>query len=205
MFRNISVGIISIFLFFLISGCDSTPRIDALGSSSLVLAFGDSLTYGTGADRNQDYPSVLSRMMGVPVINAGVPGEVTAEGMQRLPGLLKAHKPSLVILCHGGNDFLKRRPLPETIANLRNMLTLIQAHDADAVLVGVPRLGLGLDVPDFYASLAEEFHIPFESELLVSVLSENDMKSDLIHPNTEGYRLMAESLYDLIERAQGKR
>ena len=205
MFRNISIGIISIFLFFSISGCDSTPRIDSLGSSSVILAFGDSLTFGTGTARDLAYPSVLSRMMGVPVINAGVPGEVTAEGLQRLPGLLKSHQPSLVILCHGGNDFLRRHPLPETIHNLRKMLSLIRTQGADAVLVGVPKLGFSLSVPDFYASLAEEIQVPFDSELLVSILSENDMKSDLIHPNTDGYRLMAEGLYKLIERAQGKR
>lgn len=201
----------SIFLIFtlffsslLFTGCDSGPGIKPFNQESVVLAFGDSLTHGTGASAGQSYPDVLSELLGRQVINGGIPGEVSAAGLKRLPAVLEEYNPTLVILCHGGNDFLRKLNQATTSSNLDAMITLIRSHGADVVLVGVPKLGFGLQVPELYSQIADQYTIPLQKEILVDLLSDNSMKSDVIHPNASGYRLMAEAIYDLINRAQKK-
>jgi lysophospholipase L1-like esterase len=202
MHRNRFVVCVLFFFTIVSAGCDSGPRIVPFDQGSVILAFGDSLTYGTGAPKGQSYPDVLGNLLGRPIINVGIPGEVTSAGLKRLPGVLDRYNPSLVILCHGGNDFLRRRDQAETISNLKAMVKLIKARGADVVLVGVPKLGFGLEVPEFYTTIAEEYAIPFERDIVLDLLGDNDMKSDTIHPNAAGYRKMAEAIHKVINEAQ---
>jgi len=203
---NRNIFIISLIFFFslLFAGCDAGPKVAPLDQDSVILAFGDSLTRGTGAAKEQSYPAVLGQMLGQNIINLGVPGEVTSRGLERLPAVLDEYNPNLVLLCHGGNDFLRRHNQDETIRNLRRMIGLIREKGADVILIGVPKLGFGLDVPKFYTTIAEDNQIPYEGDILLDLLGDNDMKSDSIHPNATGYRLMAEAVYDVIEDAQEK-
>lgn len=204
MRRKVFVTFILFFFVLLFAGCDAGPGIAPLGQDTIVLAFGDSLTYGTGAPAGESYPDVLANLLGRPVINAGIPGEISSAGLRRLPDMLDKHNPTLVILCHGGNDFLRRLDLENTLRNLRAMVELIRAHGADVVLIGVPKLGFGLDIPKFYATIAEEQRIPFERDILLELLGTNSMRSDSIHPNATGYRLMAEAVHKAIIKAQRK-
>ncbi|NCC25421.1 MAG: arylesterase [Deltaproteobacteria bacterium] len=184
-------------------GCGSSPEssIRPLGPDSVILAFGDSLTRGTGAPPEKSYPEVLSEALGLTVVNAGVPGEVSAEGRARIPGLLDRHQPDLVILCHGGNDFLRRLDEGRTRENISAMLDLIRSQGRDVVLIGVPRLGWGLSVPEFYAELAREHGCLLVPDLLLDILQRPELKSDMIHPNSAGYGLMAEKLAETIRRS----
>lgn len=202
MRRNIFVIFALFFSVVLFAGCDAGPKITPLGQDTVVLAFGDSLTHGNGASAGQSYPDVLANLLGRPVVNAGIPGEISSAGLKRLPGILGRHNPTLVILCHGGNDFLRRLDQKGTNRNLKAMVELIRAHGADVVLVGVPKLGFGLEIPNLYSAIAEEYAIPFERDILLDLLGDNNMKSDTIHPNATGYRLMAEAIHELINRAQ---
>ncbi|PLX78053.1 MAG: arylesterase [Desulfuromonas sp.] len=183
-------------------GCDSTPAIAKLHQQTVILAFGDSLTHGTGATREQSYPSVLADLLGNEVINAGVPGEISAEGLKRLPEALAEHQPDLVILCHGGNDFLRRMDQTQTADNLRRMIETIRGHGADVILLGVPQFGFVLEPPEFYGAIAEEFQVPYQSEVVSDLLSDRALKSDQIHPNSKGYQQMAEAVYELIRKAE---
>lgn len=203
MLRNPFIATI-VFLFVLLSsGCDSSgPTITPLNHDSVILAFGDSLTYGTGAPKGQSYPDVLGELLGRDIINVGIPGEVTTAGLKRLPEVLDRYNPSLVILCEGGNDFLRRHNQEETISNLKSMITEIRSRGADVILISVPKLGFGLEVPEFYEQLAEENAIPIQGDIIRDLLGDKDFKSDAIHPNVIGYRKMAEAIHELIVEAQ---
>ncbi len=202
LIRQLLLILFVLSLVFSATGCESPPTITRLSADSVVLAFGDSLTHGNGAPQGQAYPDVLGALLGVTVVNAGVPGEISANGLQRLPIVLDKYRPSVVILCHGGNDFLRRHSRSETEKNLRAMIELIRAKGADVVLVGVPEPGLILEPPDFYGQLAKQYAIPYEPEIVSDLLGDRSLKSDTIHPNAAGYRLLAESLASLIEKSQ---
>jgi lysophospholipase L1-like esterase len=202
MHRNIFVIFTLFFSILICNGCDSGPGIKPFNQESVVVAFGDSLTYGTGAPKGQAYPDMLSKRLGRQVVNVGIPGEVTAAGLKRLPSVLDEYSPTLVILCHGGNDFLRRHDQAETTRNLEEMISLIQSRGADVVLVGVPKLGLGLQVPELYTQLADKHSIPLQKKILLDLLGDNSMKSDAIHPNATGYQLMADAIHDLIDKSQ---
>ena len=199
---NTALAVLVLAAWTLAAGCrGDPPALRPLGPDAVVLAFGDSLTRGTGASSDESYPARLGRLLGRPVVNAGIPGEVSSEGVRRLPGTLARHRPQLVILCHGGNDLLRGRD-PEQIAeNLRTMVRLTREADAEVVLLGVPRPGVFLKPPGFYAEVAEEFAIPHEGEILKRILADPALKADPIHPNGGGYKLLAEAVRGLLSRS----
>jgi len=184
------------------TGCgDSTPKLAKLGESEVIMAFGDSLTYGTGAKEDESYPAVLAQLVGQRVIRSGVPGEVTAQGLSRLPDAITEHRPDLIIVCLGGNDMLRKVSEAEIKANLHAIIKAIKARGIAVVLIGVPRPALLAGPPEFYGELAEEFGIPYESSVVKDVLHSPDMKSDAIHPNARGYRRMAEAVAGLLRKS----
>lgn len=191
-------------LIVLCAACSrSAPRLDKLADDAVILAFGDSLTYGTGAASGHDYPSVLSRLANRDVINAGVPGEISEEGRQRLPALLDQYQPALLILMHGGNDILRKLPEEQTRANLLAMVDEARRRNIQVVLLGVPRFSLLLlHSAEFYADLAESEGLVCDLDSLPAILSRNELKSDTVHPNDRGYRQLAENLAELL-RTQG--
>ena len=187
----------------LLAGCgERVPPLSRLEGSAVVLAFGDSLTYGTGASTPESYPAVLERMIGRKVVAAGIPGEVSATGLERLPEVLEQTQPKLLILCHGGNDYLRKLPETQAAANVRAMVKLARDRGVDVVLLGVPKLGLTAAPAGFYADIAREFRIPYDGEVLKQVLTDNALKSDWVHPNAKGYARIAGSLAELLKRAK---
>jgi acyl-CoA thioesterase-1 len=185
----------------MLAGCGKTPRLDRLDANATVLAFGDSLTFGTGAAADESYPAVLQRLIGRKVIAAGVPGEVSQEGLARLPEALDEFKPQLLILCHGGNDFLRQLGEQNAAANVRAMVKLARDRGIAVVLIATPKPGLLPSAPEFYAEIAKEFGIPLEDGALKKALTDNALKSDLIHPNASGYARVAEAIAQLLKNA----
>jgi lysophospholipase L1-like esterase len=173
-----------------------------LSESSVVVAFGDSLTAGSGASTTESYPSVLADLIGCRVVNAGVPGEESSAALQRLPAVLQEERADLVILCEGGNDMLRRQEDGIIRRNLDAMVCMAQAVGADVILIGVPRPGLLLRVPSFYRQIADKNGIPCDSKTLARILSSPSLKSDYVHPNAAGYRRLAESVAALIRESQ---
>ena len=186
-----------------LAACDSgPPRLAKLPADGVVLAFGDSLTFGTGARAEASYPAVLEELIGRRVVRAGVPGEVTAQGLARLPGALRDSAPDLLVLIHGGNDVLQRRDREDTRANLRAMVQVARERGVAVVLIGVPNLGLILGrSAGFYQALAEELDLPYDGEALPAILKQSGLKSDPIHPNAQGYRQLAEAVAELLRRS----
>ena len=185
----------------LLVGCARTSQVSPLDTNDVVLAFGDSLTFGIGAQPAESYPAQLETAINRKVVNAGVPGEVTATGLERLPGVLDEVRPKLLILCHGGNDFLRKLSEAQAAANVRAMIKLAKDRGIGVVLVATPKPGLSLSPPDFYAALAKEFAIPFNDDVLKNILRDNEFKSDLIHPNARGYAQIAATLAKLLKKS----
>jgi lysophospholipase L1-like esterase len=191
-----------LLLVFAIAGCGrSTPKLSKLPADAVVLAFGDSLTFGTGAQSEASYPAVLGKLIGRKVWNEGVPGEVSATGLERLPSALEYYQPRLLILCHGGNDFLQKLGDARAAENLRAMVRLARQKGVDVVLIAVPKPGLLPTPPDFYAEVAKEFGLPYEDTALKSILRDNEFKSDLAHPNARGYAKLAESVAAVLKKS----
>ncbi|MGX2031801.1 MULTISPECIES: arylesterase [Methylocaldum] len=197
---QLKVAGMSVLLLWLVA-CGSSAKLPKLPTEAKVLAFGDSLTFGTGAGSEQSYPSVLQGLIGREVINAGVPGETSAEGLERLPALLDEHQPTLLILCHGGNDFLRNLGEQQAADNVRAMVKLARDRGISVVLIAVPKFGLMFSPPEFYAKIAEEFAIPFETGTLSKIIRDNSLKSDGVHPNGPGYRMLAEAVADRLKVA----
>ena len=185
----------------LLAGCGVTqPALPHLGPEDVVLAFGDSLTYGTGVDAAQSYPAQLGQLIGRKVVAAGVPGEVTAQGVTRLPGVLDTVQPKLLLLCLGGNDLLHKLDAVTIAANLRTMVYEAHQRGIAVVLIGVPEPRLFGGVPKYYADIAAKADIPYEGKVLKTVLFDNTKKSDAIHPNAAGYRMIADALAKLLHQ-----
>jgi lysophospholipase L1-like esterase len=200
--RNVLVSLLlPIIIGVGLVACSSPAKLPHLADDAVIIAFGDSLTFGTGAEPGESYPAVLEKMIGRQVVNAGVPGEVTVDGLSRLPEILDREKPALLVLCHGGNDQLRRLNQQQTANNIREMIRLAQKRGAAVVLLAVPAPGLSLSPQPMYREIAKELSIPIEEETLSTVLADSSLKSDYIHPNTVGYRRLAESIATLLKKS----
>lgn len=183
-------------------GCgERVPRVPAVAPNEVIVAFGDSLTYGTGAAESESYPAVLAQLIGRKVVRSGVPGEVTAQGLARLPQVIEEHRPALIIVCLGGNDMLRRVNDQQIRSNLRQIITTVRGRGISVVLVGVPRPALLTSAAAFYGELAKEYGIPYEGKVLNDIMHQLDLKADTIHPNAKGYRRMAEAIAELLKKA----
>jgi acyl-CoA thioesterase-1 len=195
------IGALLAACMLLASGCGQKLKLPPLAPDAVLLAFGDSLTYGTGATEEESYPAQLARLTGRRVVREGVPGEVSEAGLARLPGALDEHKPRLLLLCHGGNDFLRRLPREQAAANLRAMIKLAKARGVEVLLIGTPEPGFSVTPAAFYGEIAKEFRVPYESDVLGTILRDASLKADQVHPNAKGYRMMAERVADLLRKS----
>jgi len=185
------------------------PAYVPLPETSNIVILGDSLTYGTGAAEGQGYASRLASSTGWNVINAGVPGNTSSDALARLPQLLADHesgaqKIDFLIIELGGNDFLKHVPETETVSNLKEILAQAKARHIQAALLAIPNFSLmgaafgSLSDHPLYAQLAKETDTPLIKDVFTEVLAKNSLKSDQIHPNAEGYRLVESKLRDAL-------
>ncbi|WP_020158963.1 GDSL-type esterase/lipase family protein [Methylobacter marinus] len=188
-------------IFLALTACSEPSRtLTKLPDDAVILAFGDSLTYGTGASRLSDYPNILAELTSLEVINEGIPGEISEEGLERLPALLDEYQPKLLILIHGGNDLLRKIPSEQIAANLNKMIEEAASRHIEVVMLGVPQPNLlTLTSADLYQRIAEDRNIPVDLNTLPDILGDNSLKSDMVHPNDAGYQLMAGNIFKLLQ------
>ena len=197
----------SVFRLFLVlviavaAGCGDKPKLSRLPGEAVLLAFGDSLTFGTGAAENESYPAQLEKLIGRRVARAGVPGEVTAQALARLPSALEEHTPRLLLLCIGGNDFLRRAGNAQAEANVREMVKLARSRGVEVLLIGTPEPGFSVTPPAFYAGIAKQFALPYEAAVVGEVLRDKSLKADPIHPNARGYGVIAARIAERLKKS----
>lgn len=182
---------------FLPKHATSTYRNFPARADGAWVAFGDSLTESVGASEGKDYPTLLGKRLGLEILNRGVAGNTSADGLARVDDVLKL-KPAVVLLCLGGNDGLQRRPISETVANLSAIVDRLQADGAFVVLIGVRSATFFDQYHKPFSKLATEKQTFYIRNILQDVLDHPDLMSDNIHPNDAGYELIAERLEKVL-------
>jgi acyl-CoA thioesterase-1 len=198
---NFTVGLPLVFLL-IVSGCrgerfDTIRNLGSVGET--IICFGDSLTEGVGAEPGEEYPTILSRLLGMRVLNAGRRGDTTAQALERIHGSLVDKNPRLVILLLGGNDFLRQVPTRETRQNLKEIVRQIQDYGAMVAIAGI-KLGFFTDgYSPMFEETAAEFGAIYIPQVMKGIFNGTKLRSDQIHPNSAGYRLIAERIAEKIK------
>lgn len=197
--------LIGILAATVLGACGKKSKLPAIASAKTVLAFGDSVTFGTGAASGEDWPTLLAARTGWQVVNAGVPGDTAEAGKGRLQALLDEHRPALVIVEIGGNDFLRRRSPKAVKDDLRRIVQTARQAGAQVVLVAVPELSLlgvvarrPADSP-IYRELGEEEKVPVIDDVFAEILGRPELCADQIHPNALGYQAMATGIHAALK------
>lgn len=198
--RRNNLYIIALFVYCVVAlaGCvkNEIRNIDSRGKN--IICFGDSITFGYGVNPGEDYPSVMSKMTDLHVINAGIDGDTTTEALKRIDSDVLDREPLLVIVEFCGNDFLRNVPAEVSVANIREMVKKIQARKA---IVAIADISAGLFLRDYRSLLskvAKEERAIFIPAVLNGIITNPSMKSDFLHPNAEGYKLVAERIYHAV-------
>lgn len=197
-----------------LAGCDrgdGAPPTCALPAGATVLAIGDSLTRGHGAD-GAGYAEQLQALLarpdarpGVTVHQLGIDGERSAGLLGRIDDALREHAPAVVLITTGGNDFLRRVGDDRTRQHLRDIVERVRARGAHAVVFAVPQPGLAaavglLDEHPLYAELADDGRAEVIADVVTDVLSQDALRADRIHPNRDGYARMAQAAFEVLAR-----
>lgn len=168
-----------------------------------IVAFGDSLVEGVGSTGRGDFPTLLSRAIGEPILNYGVAGNTTRDGLERIDEV-NAEDPKIVLLLLGGNDFLRKIPVEETFKNLGEIIDRIQAEGAVVILLGVRGGFLSDSFEKHFENLAETKGTFYVSNVLAGLLTKPELMEDSIHPNNAGYQKIADRILPVLEKALGK-
>lgn len=174
------------------------PRAAKPTNGENIIAFGDSLVAGRGASLGQDFVSVLSKRLDIPIINAGRSGDTTGSALARLDRDVLALNPRIVIVLLGGNDFLRRIPTERTFENLETIVDRVRRHGSAVVLVGV---GVGLFTDPYraeYEALAQRTSAGLVPDVLDGIIGHADLMADSIHPNDRGYEIITDRLEPVV-------
>lgn len=195
----ILLGICVILVLIYRTTVYSPAPTNAQPSGETIVCFGDSLTFGTGAGADENYPSRLAGLIGSEVINSGVPGNTTADAMERLGRDVLGHNPRIVLITLGGNDLMRDVARDEAFANLETIVRQIHRQGALVVVGGidVPLFDRGFD--DAYEELQDSTGCLLIPNVLKGLIGKHNLMSDRIHPNSEGYKIMARRFYEEIE------
>lgn len=183
-------------LLLLLAACrPEVPNLDSPGRT--IVCLGDSITAGVGSGPGEAYPDLLAARLGTEVINAGISGATAAEGLARVDGVLAAD-PWLVVVELGGNDVLRQVPPEQTERSLRLILDRLLAARVVPVLVEMDA-PFGGRYREIYARLGGEYHVPVVADALGEILRDRSLKSDTIHPNAQGQKVLAAAVAEVIE------
>jgi len=193
--KSLAVFTILLLVFFGIRHSQE-PKMTLLSTTETILAMGDSLTYGFQVAPKHSYPYQLSKMSGNRVINAGINGETSSEGLDRLPKLLEDPSIKIMILCLGANDIIQRQSITALKKNLKEMIQMAKGKGIRVLLVSVPNFTLfGLSDLEIYEKIAKEENVVLAPNILADILEQPSLKIDQVHPNALGYEQMSKMIY----------
>ena len=193
-----------LFLLFAPFALAKTP-----GPKPVIVAFGDSLTAGYGAEPGHSYPDYLQQLLDsrgfeYRVINKGISGNTTKDGVNRLKDVLAAN-PKIVVVEFGGNDGLRGLPVTATRANLDQIISTLQGAGVKVVLAGItlpPDYGPDYirDINETFTIAAKKYNVPLLPFLLAHVYNvPGAMQEDGIHATAKGNALVAENVFGLLK------
>jgi lysophospholipase L1-like esterase len=187
-----AAGVMAIGFFAMRSRDNSWRITNEHPQGGAIVAFGDSLTAGYQVAEADSYPAQLASLVGREIVNRGVSGDSTADGLARLDRDVLAESPGVVLLSLGANDMLRRQPMEATFANLRRIIDRIQARGALVVLIGVEGFPMVHgDYGERYRDLARETGCVYVPDMLDDVFGDPALMYDQIHPNAAGYAKIA--------------
>jgi acyl-CoA thioesterase-1 len=191
------------------SGLDLGRVANLEAPGEVVVFFGDSITQGYGVRPEESFPSLVSRDLGLAFINAGISGDTTAAGLARIERDVSAHQPRLTLVEFGGNDFLRRMPLEETLQNLDGIVKTLIAQGMMVVILEVNVGLVGDPYLEGYRVVAKRQKAVLVEDVMKGILGNPDLRVDGIHPNAQGHRLIAERvirvLRPLLQEADRRR
>ena len=191
-----ALAAVALLWFFVFrAGAPSIRNYPSAGTD--IIAFGDSLVAGVGAESGMDFVSLLSQKIGKPIINLGVPGETTEQGLARV-GALDQYHPKVVLLLFGGSDYLRRLSQDETFANLSRIIEEIQSRGAIVLLLGVRGGVLSDHFRGPFGDLSKKYHTAYVPDVLSGLFGHRDLMSDEVHPNGAGYTIIADRIYPIL-------
>lgn len=191
MHKKLLVFLAVVCLFFTV-GCYGKQEIQSKLNPTIV-CFGDSLTQGTGSTNGETYPYFLQKFTNLTVVNAGIHGETSKQGLERVEEIFQ-FKPFMVIVEFGANDFFKKIPISTTKQNIETIIDKIQKTGAIAVIVSTEDTQLpGLN--KILIEISKDKQTPFISGILNEIWNDRSFFSDDLHPNSVGYKLVAEKVY----------
>lgn len=189
--------LIGVFAYWWFGG-DEWAIVNQPPPPGAIVAFGDSLTAGTGAKPGRSYPEQLADLLRRPVINAGVPGDTIGEAAERLESDVLTHDPGLVLVLLGGNDLLQRRDLDQSFATFKRLIKRIQEDGAMVVLIGIKGFSPIARLGGRYRRLARQTGCLYIPAILDGILTERSLMADQIHPNGQGYAIVARRIFEAI-------
>lgn len=197
IFGLIVFVILAIIFWFFFLKKDNYEITNIKSQGSTIVAFGDSLVQGVGASEGKDFVSILSTMVGEPIINLGISGNTTIDGLNRIDTALE-RDPKIVILLLGGNDYLKKIPMEETFDNLQKIVDKVHAKGSMVLLLGV-RGGLFKDIlKDKFDEFAKKNKVAFVPNVLDGIIGEKELLFDSIHPNDAGYKKIVDKVEPVL-------
>jgi len=199
--NNFKVLVVScqIIVTLALVGCAKTEIKNINSKGKEIICFGDSITLGYGVEKGEDYPSLLAKKVSLPVINSGVDGDSTVDGMLRLKREVLDRDPMLVLIEFGGNDFLKKVPKETTLENLLKMIDMCQEKGAMVALVDISAGMFFKEYRGEYAKIARQKNAIFIPGILNGIITNPMLKSDFFHPNVKGYQVVCDRIYKEIE------
>jgi len=178
------------------AGCTRSNIANLESEGSVIICFGDSITAGKGAGGpGKDYPSVLGKMTALPVVNAGINGDTTGEAVKRVQSDVLDRDPLIVVIEFGGNDFLGKTPTAETVANIETMIKEMQKKNVMVALADISTNFIMSEYGKEFRRISRAYGVILIPNLLDGIIANPDLKSDWIHPNGKGYKIIAHRIY----------